>query len=376
MKKIIILLIFFLNFISLQEAKQAFAIYNPLLLPNNKYGIHIINQEDIDDVIELVNTNGDWGYVTFVIRKDQRNLDEWRPFFEKLKKNHLIPIVRIATIIEGSFWKKPEINDLNDWSDFLDKLPWPTKNRYIVIYNEPNHANEWGDEIDPFLYAEILDKALDIFTEKNEHFFVLSAGFDLAAINAKKTVEVTRFWEQMEQKKPGIFKKLKGWVSHSYPNPHFSASPYKEGRLSIKGYSWELDYLSKNYSLDKKIPVFITETGWAQNRQLNPATISEFYKIAFSQAWDDSQIVAITPFILNYTHGDFSKFSWKAKNGDYYSHYYSIQNMEKISAQPLYNPESPFGEILINLLEKQYLKNDVTAQYAFLNNINPYNLKY
>jgi hypothetical protein len=60
---------------------------------------------------------------------------------------------------------------------------------------------------------------------------------------------------------PGIFKKIDGWGSHSYPNPNFSGSPIDTHRASIKGYQKELEFLKNNFGVGE-IPIIITETGW------------------------------------------------------------------------------------------------------------------
>ena len=40
-------------------------MYNPLAVPNNRYGIHIVDTNDIPQLPALVNSSGgDWGYVT------------------------------------------------------------------------------------------------------------------------------------------------------------------------------------------------------------------------------------------------------------------------------------------------------------------------
>jgi len=55
------------------------ATYEPLSVPNNKYGIHIAEMTDLKDAAALVNSqNGDWGYVTLVIQDGDRNTGKWQ----------------------------------------------------------------------------------------------------------------------------------------------------------------------------------------------------------------------------------------------------------------------------------------------------------
>src|SRR5258708_36114520 len=124
-------------------------------------GIHILSStsQESSPAASLVNSQGgDWGYVTFLIEDKDRNVDKWQNFFNDLRKRHLIPIVRLATHAEGNNWVRPKENEEKDWAQFLDQLNWPSKNRYVVIYNEPDHATEWGGSVDAIDYAQTLDK--------------------------------------------------------------------------------------------------------------------------------------------------------------------------------------------------------------------------
>lgn len=50
------------------------AINSPTSVVNNKFGIHITDEKDLQDASLLINSNGgDWGYVTFVITERKRS---------------------------------------------------------------------------------------------------------------------------------------------------------------------------------------------------------------------------------------------------------------------------------------------------------------
>jgi hypothetical protein len=133
------------------------AISDPLDVDNNVFGIHIADPAHLEDAASLVNSSGgDWGYVTFVIRENERDLKRWQDAFDEARKLHLIPIVRIATTQEEYGWKKFTLDDIDNWVFFLNSLNWVVQNRYVIIGNEPNHAYEWGDEINPIEYSRFL----------------------------------------------------------------------------------------------------------------------------------------------------------------------------------------------------------------------------
>lgn len=348
MKRLIFLL-FFVLFLSF--ASKTYAIYNPTLLPNNIVGVHVIDENDIPSATKMVNSYGDWGYITLVITEDNRNTEKWSGIFTQLKENHLIPIVRVATKGEGSSWRAPKEVDASGWADFLNSLPWPVENRYVILFNEPNHASEWGNTTNPAAYANVSDTFITNLKEKSKDFFILPAGLDLYAPNSQSTMDAVTYWDGMELVVPGILKRFDGWTSHSYPPGNFTGSPTTTGRHSIVAYKWELGELSHKYGIRSTLPVFITETGWGESSGLSRDTIAEYYETAFADIWgQDHQIVAVTPFLLNYQDGLFSRFSFKKRDSDeFYPQFAKISSLLKAQGEPLTKATSKFGELLNKL---------------------------
>jgi hypothetical protein len=326
----IFLLFLFLIFSFILAAKTALAENNPV--PNNKFGIHIIQAEDIPDAANLVNSSdGDWGYVTFVIQKDQRDVPRWQVVFDELRRRHLIPIIRIATRPLDDHWEKPNSDEIDGWVSFFNSLNWVIKDRYIILGNEPNQSKEWGGKIDPVEYADWVKKFVLSLKSSSKDYFVMAAPLDLAAGNTKETMDAYQFWRKIYLKDPDYFKIFDGLASHSYPNPDFSASEYKRGRNSIKSYEWELSIL-ENFG-SPKMPVFITETGWVLK---SPDEIAKKMKYAFESVWlSDEKVRAVTPFILNYAQPPFEEFSWKDKDGNFQPVYSEIQQIKKIKGEPI-----------------------------------------
>src|SRR3989344_3734166 len=109
--------------------KNIIAIENPLATPNNQFGIHIHDENDLEDAAKLVNsTGGDWGYITLVIPKGDRNKDKWQRTFDKMRRLHLIPIVRLATQEQNGGWEKGKTDEIPGWANFLNELNWVVKN--------------------------------------------------------------------------------------------------------------------------------------------------------------------------------------------------------------------------------------------------------
>lgn len=330
------------------------AVYDPLSVPNNTYGIHIADFNDIADVAPLVNSSGgDWGYITLVASDSDRDKGRWQSMFDQMRRLHLIPLVRLATHPASSGWVKPNPGTFDELVTLFHSLNWPTENRYIILYNEPNHANEWGGTLDPEGYANVSVELAKKFKQASPDFFMLPAGLDVSAASDGSSMDAAEYWRRMIAEKPDFLTIFDGWTSHSYPNPAFSGSPYASGRGTIQSFDWELSYL-RSLGLSRDLPVFITETGWTHNQGkvtrglLSPEAVGANLQIAAGSVWVDKRIVAVTPFLFNYQDMPFDNFSWKRLgNQGFYSQYGDYQSITKIKGLPKQKEEYVLSESLL-----------------------------
>lgn len=331
MKKILSVCLSVILFFS--TARFVFASTNPTDVPNNKFGIHIFSEKDLENAERLVNSNGgDWGYVTFVITEKERDHGRWQNVFDQMRRLHLIPIVRIATQANGDNWELPKESEINNWVAFLNGLNWVTQNRYVIIGNEPNHATEWGGTLDPAGYADYLQEFSQKLKNASDDFYVLPAALDASAKNVKGTMDEQRFIKSMFSEVPNLSDYIDGWNSHSYPNPDYKGAETDQGKGSIETYDWELTYL-KSLGVTKKLPVFVTETGWSN--KLGEDEVARRMSYAFKYIWlNDSRVVAVTPFILDYPQEPFADLSWQKSDGSFYKYYSVIQNLPKTEGKP------------------------------------------
>lgn len=320
------------------------------LRPNNKFGMHLAqpNFEDLKAVSDLVNSNGGkWGYVTLVLQEDDRNLNKWQEIFDRLRELHLIPIIRLATKPVGAAWRRPDKKEAEEWLRFLDSLNWVVKERYVVLFNEPNHSGEWGGRVDPGSYTEVALSLAKKLKEKTPDFFIMLAGFDAAAPSSPPMYEDEEIFLRQVINNKTIDQweyLLSGLASHSYPID-FVGSPRGAGRKSVRSYAWELE-LFDSLGIKKSLPVFITETGWKHNgsakskvqssKSLFPETAANYFESVFRDVWlGDDRVRAVTPFILDYQTEPFLDFSWKKyQTDDFYPQYFTIQNMNKTKGEP------------------------------------------
>ncbi|MFH1827057.1 MAG: hypothetical protein ABH812_01320 [bacterium] len=339
---------------------------------NNKFGIHlaVAEREDLIKAAELINSSGgQWGYVTLVIQENDRDTKKWQVIFDQMRSLKLIPIVRLATQPQGNVWKTPSVDDIGGWLDFLQSLNWVVKDRYIVLFNEPNHASEWGGRVDPESYAKIAYGFAKRLKEKDKNYFVMLAGLDASAPSSlpnyedEETFLTKMFKSEIRNPKTETnlnFKNLNfenclefriscfeflidGLASHSYPNPGFQGGPYDKGRGTVSTYDWELSYLY-GLGVQKNLPVFITETGWPHSENISTqnnnfpssSVVGQNIKAVYENIWmNDQRVRAVTPFVLNYQTEPFLNFSWKKQGSeDFYDQFNEVKNINKIKGDP------------------------------------------
>lgn len=339
-----------------------FAQEGPL---NNKFGIHIAkpHDEDIEDAARLVNSNGGaWGYVTKVMQEDDRDVGAWQARMDKMRELRLIPIVRLATRPEGANWRRPLASEAEEWADFLNSLRWVTRDRYVILFNEPNHATEWGGAVDPEDYADVAKAFAEALKKRNSNFKIMLAGLDAAAPSLPPRFEDSGVFLRRVVERFGIEdvnRLVDIHSSHSYPNPGFSGPPNAVGKGTVRSYEWELRLLS---SLGvKEMPVFITETGWNADA-VGRERAAQYYTSAFQDVWlPDDRVRAVTPFILNYQGEPFLSFSWrKYQSREFYPQYYAIQNFNKVVGAP---PVLEGGRIQIDSLPSELVED---SSYHFI----------
>ena len=347
--------------------------------PNNKFGIHILFPQELEDAAKLVNSSGgDWGYVTIPIQSYDKDLEKWQKFMDDAKRLHLIPIIRLATngdYFNTKVWEKPKDENILDFANFLNSLDWPVKNRYIIVFNEVNRDDEWEGSASPEEYAKSLQYAITSFKAKSPDFYILSAGLDNAASNTSDSINQYDFMRQMNIAVPGIFNQIDGLASHSYPNPGFSQPPSVVSNRSIYSFKMEKE-LAESLS-NKELPVFITETSWSAT-VLPDSVIASYYQTAFESVWSDPSIVAVTPFLLKAGAEPFAQFSLTDVSGGEFLRYKTIFNYPKVKGSPIQQVKKVLGKQIsedkipvrkFSAKEKDYesfKKNALQTIYAWL----------
>lgn len=296
----------------------------------SKLGIHILNTSELAPAEQLLSVDGsnEWRYVTIPYTlADVEKPEQWQDFFDEAHEKKITPLVRLATKMEDGGWTVPSRYDAVQLVTGLSKLDWHADKKHIIVFNEVNHAKEWGGSIDPKHYAEVLEFVSNWARTENKNFVVLPAALDLAAPNGSETREAFAYLNEMHRANPDIFEYIDAWNSHSYPNPAFSSSPQRTGKNSLRGFQHELAYLKTKTS--EEFDVYITETGWEDNAATSK-WLSSYYNYAMQHIWSDPQVKAVTPFVLKGSPGPFEGFSFLSDDDQPTRQYLAFRNMIEV----------------------------------------------
>ena len=260
-------------------------------LPNNKVGLNAIRYFDtryLQAISRIVNSSGgDWGYVSVLfVADDRRDPARIQRFLDDAYSYHLIPIIRLATHMEGNVWVKPGPNEAAEWKSFLVGLRWHTPATYLVVGNEPNLGIEWGGDPSPQEYARYLRSFQDTFSDQRARFRILNAPMDLSNLTQPGMMDDFEFLAAMKAEVPDIFSRLDGWATNPYQ--------FFEGRgvrFTYRGYSQELDFVGID------LPVFVVESyiGFMDDQ----TKVADYYDTAFNYWLKDPRVVAATPHFYN-----------------------------------------------------------------------------
>ncbi len=291
-------------------------------------GMHLLHPDEINQFRQIYKDDA-WRFVTIPLTlNDIGKYQEWQKFFDQAYQLKVIPIIRLSTRFDTSInaWKIPSRKDITDLARFLSSLDWHQNEKFVIVFNEVNHATEWGGKIDPLLYGGILKFTSNWFHWEGNNYKILPAAMDLAASNSNETREAFSYLKSLYDFDNEIFDKVDYWNSHSYPNPDFAASPIRTGQNSIRGFTYELNWLKNKTGKD--FDVFITETGWASSYLTN-YYLDDYYLYALQHVWSDDRVKAVTPFLMKGSPGPFASFSFFDASNNPTIQFFSLQKAIK-----------------------------------------------
>lgn len=279
-----------------------------------KYGVHLLLDDDgkypdpvhwspevwPEHLAYARKLVGPGGYVQEVVRVDDLKVAKWQGFIDLCGKEGLTPIVRLASSYDHDRlqWNAPPTDpDRPGYSatarrfrEFVAALSWPGPTRYVIVGNEPNRGDEWGNRPDPAAYARYLIDVADalhgvgatVLGPSLDNYCPNSNG---QPINGYRYLDAESFLDGMISANPAALAAIDVWSSHAYPlgpfvedpskqafqvdyafgasNPRHQAPPPGVCNRGVNAYVWELwkagQHLGPRVA---NLPVMITETGW------------------------------------------------------------------------------------------------------------------
>jgi hypothetical protein len=285
--------------------------------PDNKHGIHLLLDDDRNHWLPEVwpqhlqaarQIVGEGGYVVQLVRLDDLDVDRWQYFFDLCAQNQLVPIVRLATPFDhdNKWWEAPPPDPDGQgytrvaarFRDWLAQLRWPPGPRYVIVHNEPNRGDEWGNHPDPGQYARYLRDVGQALHQAGVS--VLGPALDLYAphsngqpINGYTYIDAESFLDGMAAAAPAAFEVIDVWAAHAYPLDPFRADPSRQVfqidyafgasnpqhleppagvyNRGVNSYRWELWKLAQLFGPESAdLPVMVTESGWRHAPSQDP----------------------------------------------------------------------------------------------------------
>lgn len=244
-------------------------------LPRCKAGVHLISPSDEDyvEAAQLLHANnGAYCWMTVVFREDELSVDNIQRIHNLAREHKFQILHRIEKGFDAQGnWHMPTEETVQKFIDVLSEVKTYGKDIYVVLGNEPTHAAMCGG-CTPENFAQWSMKGIQMLhdAEKNMDIdiHVAMAGHDVASPQAPSLglYDAGVFMDRMFTAEPDLLCKVDMWVSHSYPRS-FVGSALSGGRLSPRGYDWELSFAESKARPEckdhvRELPVFISETGY------------------------------------------------------------------------------------------------------------------
>jgi hypothetical protein len=296
-----------------------------------KWGLHLLLDDGVTQwspqVWEDHLTYTRWlvgrgGWVLELIRADDLDPDKWQRFFDLARRLDLKPIVRLATWQDraaGHWVAPPQDADGQNyrelaarWARFFREIEFSDP-LYVVVGNETNRGDEWGGWPDPAAYTRYLVQvSAALRADRPGRVKIINGPLDQyapdtggEAVDGFRALDATSYLDGMQAADPRVWDAIDAWGAHAYPLGPFSAHPARrEFRIDdalaggpkperapwpglynrgLNSYRWEL-YKLASYGVRRRLPIFVTETGWRHRESQTASTDRQGAVLSSSQA--------------------------------------------------------------------------------------------
>ncbi|MEX2425644.1 MAG: hypothetical protein WD401_02675 [Thermomicrobiaceae bacterium] len=193
--------------------------------------------------------------------------DSWQKYDEivELAERHGVRI--IARLDHTPPWARPDGTEFatpptraEDFGDFVETFVERYKGRvqHIQIWNEPNLSREWGGEIDPEGYVDLLEEAYGRAKSVDPDVVVLSAPMAMTNEDSERAMPEFDYWERMYADGAGEFFDVLTATGYGIDQP-----PEDEpdpAVINLRRIELVRQIMERNGDGGK--PVWLTEYGW------------------------------------------------------------------------------------------------------------------
>ena len=150
--------------------------------------------------------------------------------------------------------------DNADYADFVAEVVRRYKGRvqFIQIWNEPNLAAEWGGEIDPAGYAELLRVAATAAREVDPNVVILSAPLAMTTENSDRAMDDLSYWKALYDAGAGPYFDIMAANAYGL-DQRYDAEPDPDA-LNIRRIEL-IRQIAVEYG-DENKPIWLNEFGW------------------------------------------------------------------------------------------------------------------
>ncbi len=276
----------------------------------NPYGVHTFLQDHMTDT--AVQSHLAWsrrltrpgGHVKQLIYPILNNTPgpqaSWVNFVSACYQRQLVPVLRIATMMQNGAWVKPTPDAPGDYTSFanavkrvIQGLPLdPVLPLYVEVLNETNNNGEWSWQANPTEYAHVLEDVAVALHAIGPRVKVLNG-----ALSPGGDYDNLLYIRAMFAAVPTLGNHLDGWASHTYsgdpPERNNHNGNAVNPRSAIDAYTTELAVLA-DYMPVANLKVIITEMDFVGVDEVERAARM---MRAFRDFWSQwPEIMAVCPW--------------------------------------------------------------------------------
>jgi polysaccharide biosynthesis protein PslG len=202
--------------------------------------------------------------------------DTWQKYDEIVDLAESYGLRIIARLDHTPPWARPDgsdyhspPSDVRSYGRFVEAFVerYSGRIQHIQIWNEPNLAREWGGEIDPDGYAELLEEAYQRANAADPDVVVLSAPMAMTNETSDRAIPEFDYWEALYEVGANEFFDVLTATGYGIDQP--PDDPPSRDVINLRRIELLRDLMAEHG--DTSTPIWLTEYGWNASPDSIPA---------------------------------------------------------------------------------------------------------